>query len=95
MIASDLMFVVPVIVLVLVLAFIFAVLCLRVANQYERAVVFRLGRYNRTAGPGLFFVNVSDMERLYGDEHQHSLALLQSIRYSTNLSKRIGVAGNK
>ncbi len=55
MIASDLMFVVPVIVLVLVLAFIFAVLCLRVANQYERAVVFRLGRYNRTAGPGLFF----------------------------------------
>lgn len=28
----------------------------RIANQYERAVVFRLGRYNRTAGPGLYFV---------------------------------------
>jgi regulator of protease activity HflC (stomatin/prohibitin superfamily) len=28
---------------------------LKVANQYERAVVFRLGRYNRTSGPGLFF----------------------------------------
>jgi regulator of protease activity HflC (stomatin/prohibitin superfamily) len=28
----------------------------RVANQYERAVVFRLGKFNRTAGPGLYFV---------------------------------------
>ena len=26
------------------------------ADQYERAVVFRLGRYNRTAGPGLYFL---------------------------------------
>jgi regulator of protease activity HflC (stomatin/prohibitin superfamily) len=31
-------------------------LSLRVAMQYQRAVVFRLGRYNRTAGPGLFFL---------------------------------------
>ncbi|SFK05178.1 Regulator of protease activity HflC, stomatin/prohibitin superfamily [Methylocapsa palsarum] len=29
---------------------------LRIANQYERAVVFRLGKYVRTAGPGLFFL---------------------------------------
>ncbi|HEX4408965.1 MAG TPA: SPFH domain-containing protein [Xanthobacteraceae bacterium] len=29
---------------------------LRVANQYERAVVFRLGKFNRTAGPGIYFV---------------------------------------
>ena len=28
----------------------------RVANQYERSVVFRLGKFNRTAGPGLYFV---------------------------------------
>jgi regulator of protease activity HflC (stomatin/prohibitin superfamily) len=28
----------------------------RIANQYERAVVFRLGKFNRTAGPGLYFV---------------------------------------
>jgi len=27
----------------------------RIADQYERAVVFRLGRYDRTAGPGLWF----------------------------------------
>jgi regulator of protease activity HflC (stomatin/prohibitin superfamily) len=29
---------------------------LRIANQFERAVVFRLGRYVRTAGPGLFWL---------------------------------------
>jgi regulator of protease activity HflC (stomatin/prohibitin superfamily) len=29
---------------------------IRIANQYERAVVFRLGRYARTAGPGLYFL---------------------------------------
>ncbi|WP_297296246.1 SPFH domain-containing protein [uncultured Methylovirgula sp.] len=39
---------------VLAAAFFFAT-C-KVANQYERAVVFRLGRYVRTAGPGLYFL---------------------------------------
>jgi regulator of protease activity HflC (stomatin/prohibitin superfamily) len=29
---------------------------LRIAAQYERAVVFRLGRYNRTSGPGVYFL---------------------------------------
>jgi regulator of protease activity HflC (stomatin/prohibitin superfamily) len=29
---------------------------IRVANQYERGVVFRLGKYKRTAGPGLYLV---------------------------------------
>jgi regulator of protease activity HflC (stomatin/prohibitin superfamily) len=29
---------------------------LRIANQYERAVVFRLGRYARTSGPGLYWI---------------------------------------
>jgi len=28
----------------------------RIANQYERAVVFRLGKFSRTAGPGLYIV---------------------------------------
>ena len=37
------------------LLIVLALLSLRIANQYERAVVFRLGRYNRTAGPGLYF----------------------------------------
>jgi regulator of protease activity HflC (stomatin/prohibitin superfamily) len=28
----------------------------RIAQQYERALVFRFGRYSRTAGPGLFWI---------------------------------------
>ncbi len=28
----------------------------RIANQYERAVVFFLGRYVRTSGPGLYLL---------------------------------------
>jgi regulator of protease activity HflC (stomatin/prohibitin superfamily) len=41
-----------------VLAFLLLVLIagLRVANQYERAVVFRLGRYQATRGPGLYWI---------------------------------------
>jgi regulator of protease activity HflC (stomatin/prohibitin superfamily) len=31
-------------------------LTLRIANQYRRAVIFRLGKYNRTAGPGVYFL---------------------------------------
>jgi len=29
---------------------------LRIANQYQRAVVFRLGRYMRTRGPGIYWI---------------------------------------
>jgi regulator of protease activity HflC (stomatin/prohibitin superfamily) len=29
---------------------------IRIADQYERGVVFRLGKYNRTAGPGIYVV---------------------------------------
>ena len=29
---------------------------LRIAAQYERSVIFRLGRFNRTAGPGLYIL---------------------------------------
>jgi regulator of protease activity HflC (stomatin/prohibitin superfamily) len=32
------------------------IMSIRVANQYERSVVFRLGKFNRTAGPGLYLV---------------------------------------
>src|SRR5262245_8368527 len=28
----------------------------RIANQYERAIVFRLGRYESTRGPGLYWI---------------------------------------
>jgi regulator of protease activity HflC (stomatin/prohibitin superfamily) len=42
---------VPLIVIVVI-----ALSGLRIANQYERAVVFRLGRYHGTRGPGLYWI---------------------------------------
>src|SRR5215467_10784844 len=39
-----------------ILCVVLALLSLRIAAQYERAVVFRLGKYNRTAGPGIYFL---------------------------------------
>ena len=38
----------------LVLAVMLVVSSLGIAAQYQRAVIFRLGRYNRTSGPGLY-----------------------------------------
>jgi len=42
--------------IIVILAAIVFILSLRIANQYERAVVFRLGKFDRTAGPGLYVV---------------------------------------
>jgi regulator of protease activity HflC (stomatin/prohibitin superfamily) len=39
--------------LILLVLILFSV---RIANQYERAVVFFLGRYVRTSGPGIYFL---------------------------------------
>jgi regulator of protease activity HflC (stomatin/prohibitin superfamily) len=51
-------------VLVFVIALaVLAVLGLRVANEYERAVVFRLGRLQRTRGPGLYWLIPLGVER--------------------------------
>ena len=41
---------------IVVLALGYVIRSLRIANQYERGVVFRLGKYDRTAGPGLYLV---------------------------------------
>ena len=38
------------------IAIVVALSTIRVAAEYQRAVVFRLGKYNRTAGPGLYFI---------------------------------------
>jgi regulator of protease activity HflC (stomatin/prohibitin superfamily) len=43
-------------VVILALVLLAAIKSIRIANQYERGVVFRLGRYNRTAGPGIYIV---------------------------------------
>jgi regulator of protease activity HflC (stomatin/prohibitin superfamily) len=46
----------PLFALLAIAAVILFILSIRVANQYERSVVFRLGKFNRTAGPGLYFI---------------------------------------
>ena len=42
--------------LVIVAAIVLFLMTVRVCNQYQRAVVFFLGRYSRTSGPGLYFM---------------------------------------
>jgi regulator of protease activity HflC (stomatin/prohibitin superfamily) len=42
--------------LALVIALVVLLSAAGIAMQYQRVVVFRLGRYNRTAGPGLYFM---------------------------------------
>ena len=42
--------------LILVLATILFLMTVRVCNQYQRSVIFVLGRYSRTSGPGLYFM---------------------------------------
>ena len=39
-----------------VLAAVYAVLGVRVAQEYERGVVFRLGRFHKVKGPGLYWI---------------------------------------
>ena len=39
-----------------VVLIVIAIAGLRIANQYARAVVFRLGRYHSTRGPGLYWI---------------------------------------
>jgi len=41
---------------IVAIAVLIVIRSIRVANQYERGVVFRLGKFNRTAGPGLYLV---------------------------------------
>jgi regulator of protease activity HflC (stomatin/prohibitin superfamily) len=42
--------------IVIIVVAVFVVLGLRIADQYQRAVVFRLGRYQATRGPGLYWI---------------------------------------
>jgi regulator of protease activity HflC (stomatin/prohibitin superfamily) len=42
--------------LIAVILIVIAIAGLRIANQYARAVVFRLGRYHSTRGPGLYWI---------------------------------------
>ncbi|TMD91726.1 MAG: slipin family protein [Chloroflexi bacterium] len=49
---------------IVVLALIVAFSSLRIANEYERGVVFRLGRLIALKGPGLFFIIPFGIDRL-------------------------------
>ncbi len=53
---SDLLISHPVLTAIAAVLLIFILRSIRIANQYERAVVFRLGKFNRTAGPGIYIV---------------------------------------
>src|ERR1700722_3393869 len=46
----------PLLVLIAAALLVLLIMSIRVADQYERSVVFRLGKFNRTAGPGLYFI---------------------------------------
>jgi regulator of protease activity HflC (stomatin/prohibitin superfamily) len=52
----DFVFSHPIQSLIIALVIAYVARAIRVTNQYERAVVFRLGKYNRTAGPGLYLL---------------------------------------
>jgi regulator of protease activity HflC (stomatin/prohibitin superfamily) len=41
---------------IVVLLVIFGLAGIRIADQYVRGVVFRLGRYHTTKGPGLYWI---------------------------------------
>ena len=53
-----------VVAVIVVLALIVAFSSLRIANEYERGVVFRLGRLIPLKGPGLFFIIPFGIDRL-------------------------------
>ena len=53
----------PVSTTVCILAFLFFLTGLRVAQEYQRGVIFRLGRYAGVRGPGLFWIVPLGIER--------------------------------
>jgi regulator of protease activity HflC (stomatin/prohibitin superfamily) len=42
--------------IIVVVLVIFGLSGIRIADQYVRGVVFRLGRYHSTKGPGLYWI---------------------------------------
>jgi len=56
MFAADFPALHPIWTILIVVLAVYALGSVRIANQYERAVVFHLGKFRRIAGPGLYFV---------------------------------------
>ena len=42
--------------IIVFIAFILVEIVVRIAQEYQRAVVFRLGRYHKTKGPGIYLI---------------------------------------
>jgi regulator of protease activity HflC (stomatin/prohibitin superfamily) len=55
---------ITVLAVIIVLAIVIAFSSIRIANEYERGVVFRLGRLIALRGPGLFFIIPFGIDRL-------------------------------
>lgn len=52
---------------------ILAIMSIRIAPQWEKAVILRLGQYNRTAGPGLYVtIPVIEHTTAYVDQRIHT-----------------------
>ncbi len=54
----------PGLAIVIVVLFVFALLSVRIINEYERAVVFRLGRLTKPRGPGMIILLPFGIERM-------------------------------
>ena len=65
----------PILDIVLAVLVLIALSGLRVAQEYERGVVFRLGRYKGLRGPGLYWIIPLHIERSVrgGYPHPHRL----------------------
>ena len=54
----------PFLAVLLVLCFIAGVTAIRIAKEYERGVLFRLGRFAGIRGPGLYFIFPFNIDRV-------------------------------
>ena len=66
------------------------ILCIKIIKEYERAIIFRLGRVkdNETVGPGLFFILpcIDQVNYKYFDLHLKNNLYVSTI-YKTFLDK--------
>ena len=46
-----------ILIILLIIVLIFAAASIRIAQEYQRGVVFRLGRFTAVKGPGLYYIN--------------------------------------
>ena len=71
---------------------------LRIANEYERAVVFRLGRFVATRGPGLYFLIpmierqvTIDLRVVTADVEDRVLAIGKHVPVRSAMGESVGI----